>query len=58
MTLVLNEAAWQVTLREFAPLPIGCRIPYAAVPDDALLAFDGSHGVRDVSRDLAALRGD
>ena len=58
VTLVLNEAAWQVTLREFAPLPIGCRIPYAAVPDDALLAFDGSHGVRDVSSDLAALRGD
>jgi hypothetical protein len=38
--LVLNEPLWRIAVAEFSPLPIGSRIPYAAVPAHALSILD------------------
>jgi hypothetical protein len=38
--VVLNESAWEIAEREFAPLPIACRIPYSQPGDAATELFD------------------
>jgi hypothetical protein len=34
-TVALNERAWQIVVREFAPVPLASRIPYTTLPRDA-----------------------
>jgi hypothetical protein len=34
-TVALNERAWQIVVREFAPVPLASRIPYTTIPRDA-----------------------
>ncbi|MFI5178576.1 MAG: hypothetical protein ACHQO8_08435 [Vicinamibacterales bacterium] len=38
--VVLNESAWEIAGREFAPVPIACRIPYPQPDDAATELFD------------------
>jgi hypothetical protein len=33
--VALNERAWQIVVREFAPVPLASRIPYTTLPRDA-----------------------
>ncbi|MEZ4456395.1 MAG: hypothetical protein R2882_07575 [Gemmatimonadales bacterium] len=39
--LVLDEAAWAVVSREFAPLPVVSRIPHLSMPVGAVPVLDG-----------------
>jgi hypothetical protein len=38
--LLLNECLWKTALQEFSPLPVGSRIPYIALPADAVLVLE------------------
>jgi hypothetical protein len=57
--LVLNESLSRTAMREFAPLPLGSRLPYATVPDGATLVLDENSaaplGVIDASDRLTAI---
>ncbi len=53
VTLLLNEAASYIVRREFAPVSIGSRIPYAAVPEHAALTLDGSARELQISSETA-----
>ena len=53
VSLMLNEAAWRIVRREFAPVPLGSRIPYAAVPERAALTLDGHSRELQVSSETA-----
>lgn len=39
-TVVLNVPLWQVAVAAFSPLPLASRIPYGAMPDNAVLILD------------------
>jgi hypothetical protein len=54
LTVALNDAAWRVVSEVFAPLPIASRIPYAALPDDAVLALDGQRHEAVVTNEISA----
>jgi len=38
--LVVNEPAWLTAVREFSPVPLGSRIPYAALPEEAVVMLE------------------
>ena len=38
-TLVVDNALWRIAMREFSPLPVGSRVPYSAVPGDAVIVL-------------------
>ncbi len=40
LVVMLSEASWRLTVREFAPLPIVSRIPALSLPVHAVLALD------------------
>ena len=56
-TVVLNERAWRTAAREFAPVPLASRIPYATLPSHATEVFDEVDveplGVEDALRMIA-----
>jgi hypothetical protein len=56
-TVVLNERAWQTAVREFGPVPLASRIPYAALPSDATEVFEEGDatplGVEEAQRRIA-----
>lgn len=58
-TLVLNEVLWHIAVTEFSPLPLASRIPYAAIPAEAVLVLDEvtaePMGAREATALLAAV---
>jgi hypothetical protein len=59
-TLMVDQALWQIAMREFSPLPVGSRVPYSHVPDDALIVLEESTavamGVGEAADCLAAIQ--
>ena len=53
--LILNESLWRTALREFAPVPIGSRIPYGQLPPGAVLLLEGERATA-MGKDEAAER--
>ncbi len=49
VTLAVNDPAWRIAVREFSPLPLAGRIPYAAAPDYAVLVLHGMTRVAPVN---------
>ncbi|MDB4875302.1 MAG: hypothetical protein JWM41_1748 [Gemmatimonadetes bacterium] len=59
-TLMLNDALWQIAIREFSPLPVASRVPYSRVPSGAVMVLDESTaepmGAADASDCLASVQ--
>src|SRR5690348_5142432 len=57
--LVVNETLWQIALMEFSPLPFSSRLPYTALPANAVLVLDVATtepmGAREAGDRLAAV---
>jgi len=57
--LVLNETLWQIAVMEFSPLPLSNRIPYTALPANAVLVLDEATtepmGAREAGDRVAAV---
>ena len=48
--VVLNERAWKTVIREFSPVPLASRIPYANFAEDAIEVLD-EFGTREIGVD-------
>ena len=59
LALVLNEPLWQIAVAHFSPLPLASRIPYSALPANAVLVLDEATaepmGAREAGDRLAAV---